>query len=73
MTTRARDFKFAGAIVRRLYLVMVGLTKNRLSAQYGWFCHERSHIIACVHSVCVGGGGGEGSIHTHWRSLIVAK
>ena len=35
MTTRARDFKFAGAIVQRIYLVMVALTKNRLSAQYG--------------------------------------
>ena len=44
MTTRARDFKFAGAIVQRLYLVMVALTKNRLSAQYGWFCHGRSHF-----------------------------
>ena len=44
MTTRARNFKFAGAIVQRLYLVMVALTKNRLSAQYyGWFCHGRSH------------------------------
>ena len=28
MTTRARDFKFAGAIVQRLYLVMVALTKK---------------------------------------------
>ena len=27
MTTQARDFKFAGAIVQRLYLVMVALTK----------------------------------------------
>ena len=48
MTTRARDFKFAGAIVQRLYLVMVALTKNRLSAQYGWFCHGRSHIVKLV-------------------------
>ena len=45
MTTRPRDFKFAGAIVQRLCLVMVALTKNRLSAQYGWFCHGRSHIV----------------------------
>ena len=45
MSTRARDFKFAGAIVQRLYLVMVALTKNRLSVQYGWFCHGRSHIM----------------------------
>ena len=45
MTTRARDFKFAGAIVQRLYLVMVVLTKNRLLAQYGWFCHGRSQIV----------------------------
>ena len=45
MTTRARDFKFAGAIVQRLYLVMVALTKNRLSAQYGWFCHGRSQLL----------------------------
>ena len=28
MTTRARDFKFAGAIVQRLLLVMVALTQN---------------------------------------------
>ena len=48
MTTQARDFKFAGAIVQRLYLVMVALTKNRLSAQYGWFCHGRSHIIIII-------------------------
>ena len=48
MTTQARDFKFAGAIVQRLYLVMVALTKNRLSAQYGWFCHGRSHNIIIV-------------------------
>ena len=44
MTTRARDFKFAGAVVQTLYLVMVTLTKNRLSAQYGWFCHGRSQL-----------------------------
>ena len=48
MTTRARDFKFAGAIVQRLYLVMVVLTKNRLSTQYGWFCHGRSHIDVII-------------------------
>ena len=46
MTTRAKDFKFAGAMVQRLYLVVVALTKNRLSAQYGWFCHGRSHIYS---------------------------
>ena len=51
MTTRARDFKFAAAIVQRLYLVMVALTKNLLSAQYGCFCHGRSHII--VIQVCL--------------------
>ena len=45
MTTQARDFKFAGAIVQRLYLVMVTLTKNRLSAQFDWFCHGRSHTV----------------------------
>ena len=28
MTTRARDFKFAGAIGQRLYLVMVALTQK---------------------------------------------
>ena len=28
MTTRARDFKFAGAIVQRLQLVMVALTQK---------------------------------------------
>ena len=44
MTTRARDFKFAGAVVQRLKLEMVALTQNRLSAQYAWFCHGRSQI-----------------------------
>ena len=24
---------------------MVALTKNRLSAQYGWFCHGRSYMV----------------------------
>ena len=53
MTTRARDFKFAGAIVQRLYLVMVALTKNRLSVQYGWFFHGRSHILYMYMYVCI--------------------
>ena len=37
MNTRARDFKFARTVVQRLYLVMVmvALTNNRWSAQYG--------------------------------------
>ena len=33
LTTWAKDFKFAGAIVQRLLLVMVALTKKWLSAQ----------------------------------------
>ena len=43
-STWARDFKFAGAAVQRLYLAMVALTQKWLSAQYGWFCRGRSHI-----------------------------
>ena len=27
---------------------MVALTQNRLSAQYGWFCHGRSHMVICI-------------------------
>ena len=44
MTTQARDFKFAGAIVQRLMLVMVALTQNFFSAHYAWFSRGRSHI-----------------------------
>ena len=45
MTTRARDFKFTGAIVQRLQLVMVALTQNFFSAHYAWFPRGGSHII----------------------------
>ena len=34
MTTRARNFKSAGAIVQRLYLVMVALTQTFFSTLY---------------------------------------
>ena len=44
MTTRARDFKFAGTSVQRLQLVMVALTKKSFSAQYAWFSRGGSHI-----------------------------
>jgi hypothetical protein len=44
MTTRARDFKFAGAIVQRLYLVMVVITRKFFSAHYAWFSRGRSQI-----------------------------
>ena len=46
MTTRARDFKFAGAIVQRLYLVMVmvALTEKIFSAHYALFPRGESHI-----------------------------
>jgi hypothetical protein len=44
MTTRARDFKFAGAIVQRLQLVMVALTQKFFSAHYAWFSHGGSHM-----------------------------
>ena len=42
MTTWARYFKFAGAIVQRLQLVMVALT--HFSAHYAWFSRGQSHI-----------------------------
>ena len=48
MTTRARDFKFAGAIVQRLYLVMVVLTQKFFSAHYAWFPRGGSHILAHI-------------------------
>ena len=34
MTTRARDFKFAGTPAQRLQLAMVALTQKSFSAQY---------------------------------------
>ena len=45
MTTRARDFKFAGTPVQRLQLAMVALTQKSFSAQYAWFSRGRSHIL----------------------------
>ena len=45
MTTWAREFKFEGAIVQRLHLVMVTLTKNWWLAYYGWFCQGKSRIL----------------------------
>ena len=44
MTTRARDFKFAGTPVQRLQLAMVALTQKSFSAQYAWFSRGGSHI-----------------------------
>ena len=46
MTTRARDFKFAGTPVQRLQLAMVALTQKSFSAQYAWFSRGGSHMIA---------------------------
>ena len=43
MTTRARDFKFAGTPVQRLQLAMVALTQKSFLAQYAWFLVE-GHI-----------------------------
>ena len=45
MTTRARDFKFAGTPVQRLQLAMVALAQKSFSAQYAWFSRGGSHII----------------------------
>ena len=45
MTTRARDFKFAGTPVQRLQLAMVALTQKSFSAQYAWFSLGGSHIM----------------------------
>ena len=44
MTTQARGFKFAEVIVQRLYLIMVALTKNQLSANMVGFVME-GHIF----------------------------
>ena len=44
MTTRARDFKFAGTPVQRLQLAMVALTQKLFSAQYAWFSRGGSHL-----------------------------
>ena len=44
MTTRARDFKFAGTPVQRLQLAMVALTQKSFSAQYAWFSRGGSQI-----------------------------
>ena len=43
MTTRARDFKFAGTPVQMLQLAMVALTQKSFSAQYAWFSRGGSH------------------------------
>ena len=45
MTTRARDFKFAGIPAQRLQLAMVALTQKSFSAQYAWFSRGGSHIM----------------------------
>ena len=46
MTTRARDFKFAGTPVQRLQLALVGrLNSKSFSAQYAWFSRGGSHIV----------------------------
>ena len=51
MTTRARDFKFAGTPVQRLQLAMVTLTQKSFSAQYAWFSRGGSHIYTILSSV----------------------
>ena len=48
MTTRARDFKFAGAIVQRLYLVMVALLKIGCQRNMVGFVTE-GHIYVIFH------------------------
>ena len=45
MTTRARDFKFAGTPVQRLQLAMVTLTQKSFSAQYALFSRGGSQIV----------------------------
>ena len=49
MTTRARDFKFAGTPVQRLQLAMVALTQKSFSARYAWFSRG-SHVCIGSHS-----------------------
>ena len=44
VTTRARDFKFAGTPVQRLQLAMIALTQKSFSVQYAWFSRGRSHM-----------------------------
>ena len=44
VTTRARDFKFAGTPVQRLQLAMVALTQKSFPAQYACFSRGGSHI-----------------------------
>ena len=53
MTTRARDFKFAGTPVQRLQLAMVALTQKSFSAQYAWFSRGGSHISMLHHTSCI--------------------
>ena len=45
MTTRARDFKFAGTPAQRLQLAIVALTQKSFSAQYAWFSRGGSHML----------------------------
>ena len=53
MTTRARDFKFAGTPVQRLQLAMVALTQKSFSVQYAWFSRGGSHISMLHHTSCI--------------------
>ena len=50
MTTRARDFKFAGTPVQRLQLAMVALTQKSFLAQYAWFSRGGSHITLSLNN-----------------------
>ena len=61
MTTRARDFKFAGTPVQRLQLAMVALTQKSFSAQYAWFSRGRSHMCS---------GLGKGAI---WAQVVILR
>ena len=45
MTTRARDFKFAGTPVQRLQLAMVALTQKSFPVQCAWFSRGGSHML----------------------------
>ena len=46
MTTQARDFEFAGAIVQKLYMVMVVITQNFQCIMYGGgHIYVASHLL----------------------------